>query len=76
MNGFVSHTAGQFYIGRRHRASRYNRGWMLLVSEVTRRIEAFEAESDGEALKSKDLVLALLGWSPEPFSRRLILRAM
>ncbi len=69
MNGFVSHTAGQFYIDRRQRASRYNRGWMLLVSEVTRRVQAFEAESDGEALKSKDLVLALLGWSPEPFSR-------
>jgi 8-oxo-dGTP pyrophosphatase MutT (NUDIX family) len=69
MNGFVSHTAGQFYIGRRRVVSRYNRLWMLLVSEVTRRVEAFEAQSDGEALKSKDLVLALLGWSPEPFSR-------
>ena len=73
MNGFVSHTAGQILhqsvtIGRRD-ASRYNRGWMLLVSEVTRRVEAFATESDGEALKSKDLVLALLGWSPEPFSR-------
>ena len=42
---------------------------MLIASEVTSRIESFAIESDGEALKSKDLTLALLAWSPEPFSR-------
>jgi 8-oxo-dGTP pyrophosphatase MutT (NUDIX family) len=42
---------------------------MLTVSEVAARVEGFAPETDGEALKSRDLILALLAWSPEPFSR-------
>jgi hypothetical protein len=42
---------------------------MLTAIEVARRIEAFATGTDGEALKSKELTLALLAWSPEPFSR-------
>jgi 8-oxo-dGTP pyrophosphatase MutT (NUDIX family) len=42
---------------------------MLSATEVARRIEAFAIGTDGEALKSKELTLALLAWSPEPFSR-------
>lgn len=43
---------------------------MLNPSDVKRRIEAFATETDGEGMKSRELTLALLSWSPEPFSRR------
>jgi 8-oxo-dGTP pyrophosphatase MutT (NUDIX family) len=39
------------------------------VSDVTRLLESFRPEDDGEALKSKELIMALLAWSPDPFSR-------
>ena len=41
----------------------------LNASDVTRMVEEFAPCGDGEALKSRDLTLALLSWSPEPFSR-------
>jgi 8-oxo-dGTP pyrophosphatase MutT (NUDIX family) len=41
----------------------------LIASDVARTVEEFAAGEDGEALKSRDLTLALLSWSSEPFSR-------
>src|SRR5215217_1408657 len=43
----------------------------LLAAEVVRLVERFSPLDDGEALKSRDLTLALLAWSPDPFSRMI-----
>jgi 8-oxo-dGTP pyrophosphatase MutT (NUDIX family) len=40
------------------------------VPDVTRVLEHFPTDGDGEAAKSRDLTLSLLAWSPQPFSRR------
>lgn len=45
-------------------------GHVVTVVEVTRVIEHFDPAGDGEATKSRELTLALLDWSTEPFSRR------
>jgi 8-oxo-dGTP pyrophosphatase MutT (NUDIX family) len=58
-NGFVSHLAY------------YNPGVVLKPSDVTRLLERFVPGRDGEALKSRELTLALLSWSPNPFSRKI-----
>jgi 8-oxo-dGTP pyrophosphatase MutT (NUDIX family) len=42
---------------------------MILVQDVTGLLHAFSAGEDGEAEKSRELVLALLTHSPEQFSR-------
>ena len=34
-------------------------------------LEEFDCGDDGEAEKSRELILALLAWSPEPFSRHV-----
>jgi 8-oxo-dGTP pyrophosphatase MutT (NUDIX family) len=58
-NGFVSHLA-------------YYNPWVVLkAAEVIRLVERFVPGRDGEALKSRDLTLALLAWSPNPFSRKI-----
>lgn len=44
---------------------------MLNAPDVTRLLQRFEPDGDGEAAKSRDLTLALLAWSPDPFSRRI-----
>lgn len=44
---------------------------VLKAADVTRLLERFSPGRDGEAMKSRDLTLALLGWSPDPFSRRI-----
>jgi 8-oxo-dGTP pyrophosphatase MutT (NUDIX family) len=41
----------------------------LIASHVIRIVEEFAPGGDGEALKSRDLTLGLLSWSPQPFSR-------
>ena len=41
----------------------------LIASDVIPIVEEFTPSEDGEALKSRDLTLALLSWSSEPFSR-------
>jgi 8-oxo-dGTP pyrophosphatase MutT (NUDIX family) len=41
----------------------------LIASEVAQLVDEFAPGADGEALKSRDLTLALLSWSPAPFSR-------
>src|SRR4028118_2034312 len=38
---------------------------------VVRMVEKFVPRFDGEAAKSRDLTLALLAWSPDPFSRSI-----
>jgi 8-oxo-dGTP pyrophosphatase MutT (NUDIX family) len=43
---------------------------VILAADVARVLGHFDPNGDGEALKSCDLTLALLEWSPEPFSRR------
>jgi 8-oxo-dGTP pyrophosphatase MutT (NUDIX family) len=43
---------------------------MIAPAAVTALLEQFDPADDGEAAKSKELVLALLASSPEPFSRR------
>jgi 8-oxo-dGTP pyrophosphatase MutT (NUDIX family) len=43
---------------------------MLTASEVARLLNRFAPKGDGEAVKSRDLTLALLAWSPNPFSRK------
>lgn len=40
-----------------------------IASDVSRLVEEFAPGDDGEALKSRDLTLALLSWSTAPFSR-------
>ena len=42
---------------------------MIPTDEVIRAIAAFAPNCDGEAAKSRDLILALLQYSPEPLSR-------
>lgn len=42
---------------------------MILVKDVSGLLQAFHTGEDGEAEKSRELVLALLTYSPEPFSR-------
>ena len=44
---------------------------MLQAPEVIRLLERFLPGRDGEAAKSRDLTLALLSWSPNPFSRKI-----
>ena len=44
---------------------------MLVAGDVSRLVERFSPGRDGEALKSQELTLALLSWSPEPFSRKI-----
>jgi len=44
---------------------------MLTASDVARLLNRFSPGGDGEALKSRDLTLALLAWSPDPFSRKI-----
>jgi 8-oxo-dGTP pyrophosphatase MutT (NUDIX family) len=39
------------------------------TAEVARLLTTFNAKTDGEAAKSRDLTLALLSWSAAPFSR-------
>jgi len=43
---------------------------MLAPAAVAALLRQFDPTGDGEAAKSKELVLALLSSSPEPFSRR------
>ena len=43
---------------------------MIAPAAVTALLQQFDPADDGEAAKSKELVLALLASSPEPFSRR------
>ena len=43
---------------------------MIEPAAVTALLQHFDPADDGEAAKSKELVLALLASSPEPFSRR------
>ena len=43
---------------------------MIEPAAVAALLQRFEPDADGEAAKSKELVLALLARSPEPFSRR------
>jgi 8-oxo-dGTP pyrophosphatase MutT (NUDIX family) len=43
---------------------------MIAPAAVTTLLLQFDPSDDGEAAKSKELVLALLASSPEPFSRR------
>ena len=43
---------------------------MIAPTAVATLLQGFDPADDGEAAKSKDLVLALLASSPEPFSRR------
>jgi 8-oxo-dGTP pyrophosphatase MutT (NUDIX family) len=43
---------------------------MIAPAAVTALLQRFDPAGDGEAAKSKELVLALLASSPEPFSRR------
>lgn len=50
-------------------ATRHNRS-MIEPAAVAALLHQFEPADDGEAAKSKELVLALLARSPEPFSRR------
>jgi 8-oxo-dGTP pyrophosphatase MutT (NUDIX family) len=42
---------------------------VLIASDVIPIVEDFTPSEDGEAVKSRDLTLALLSWSSEPFSR-------
>ncbi|MEJ7606508.1 MAG: NUDIX domain-containing protein [Bryobacteraceae bacterium] len=44
---------------------------MMLAGDVTRLLSNFAVGEDGEAAKSRDLTLALLAWSLEPFSRHV-----
>lgn len=41
------------------------------VQAVAQLVASFDCGGDGEAVKSRDLSLALLEWSPEPFSRSI-----
>ena len=43
----------------------------MLADEVARLLRGFDAKGDGEAEKSRELTLALLEWSPDPFSRSI-----
>jgi 8-oxo-dGTP pyrophosphatase MutT (NUDIX family) len=43
----------------------------MQIAEVRALLEAFECGPDGEGEKSRELILALLAWSPEPFSRHV-----
>jgi len=43
---------------------------MIEPAAVAALVERFDPTSDGEGAKSKELILALLARSPEPFSRR------
>src|SRR4051812_38302924 len=43
---------------------------MIERESVTRLVENFEPDGDGEAGKSRELILGLLASSPEPFSRK------
>lgn len=43
---------------------------MIESAAVAALVQSFDPADDGEAAKSKELVLALLARSPEPFSRR------
>jgi 8-oxo-dGTP pyrophosphatase MutT (NUDIX family) len=43
---------------------------MIDISSASTLVRAFHDTSDGEAIKSRDLILLLLDCSPEPFSRR------
>lgn len=44
---------------------------MLNAAEVTRLLSDFDPADDGEAGKSRELTLALLALSPDPFSRSI-----
>ena len=44
---------------------------LIELADACALVTSFEPGSDGEAAKSKDLVLALLEWSVEPFSRHV-----
>ena len=54
---------GPFYL------SRYNRD-VLSATDVIAILHRFVPHKDGEAIKSRELTLALLAWSPAPFSRK------
>jgi 8-oxo-dGTP pyrophosphatase MutT (NUDIX family) len=44
---------------------------VLSATDVVSILRGFSPGKDGEALKSRELTLALLAWSPDPFSRRI-----
>ena len=44
---------------------------LILPDDVARLLREFLPNEDGEAVKSRELTLALLDWSPDPFSRAL-----
>jgi 8-oxo-dGTP pyrophosphatase MutT (NUDIX family) len=44
---------------------------LISVHDVLRLVSGFPCGNDGEAVKSRDLVIALLEHSPEPFSRMM-----
>jgi 8-oxo-dGTP pyrophosphatase MutT (NUDIX family) len=44
---------------------------VIASSAVTSLLLAFDPRGDGEAEKSRELTLALLDWSPDPFSRNV-----
>jgi 8-oxo-dGTP pyrophosphatase MutT (NUDIX family) len=50
--------------------SRYNRD-VLSATDVIAILHRFTPHKDGEAVKSRELTLALLAWSPAPFSRKV-----
>jgi len=41
----------------------------MTAAEVSALLLDFQSDGDGEAFKSRELTLALLDWSPNPFSR-------
>jgi 8-oxo-dGTP pyrophosphatase MutT (NUDIX family) len=44
---------------------------VLSATDVLSILRQFVPGKDGEGLKSKELTLALLAWSPDPFSRKI-----
>src|SRR5215204_3877294 len=59
---------GSVRIGLPNSIARYNPE-VLQSADVLRLVDRFMPGDDGEAEKSRDLILALLSFSPEPFSR-------
>jgi 8-oxo-dGTP pyrophosphatase MutT (NUDIX family) len=44
---------------------------VLSATDVVSVLRRFSPGKDGEAIKSRELTLALLAWSPDPFSRKV-----
>jgi 8-oxo-dGTP pyrophosphatase MutT (NUDIX family) len=42
---------------------------VIIADDVTRLLQEFVSNGDGEAVKSRELIIALLSLSPDPFSR-------